>query len=258
MHELSREIGRYSLRTRFAEVYINKNGGPVTQNDYFGVYVIEERIKRGTHRVDVDKLEPEHLTPPNITGGYVMKVDRWGPDDVAIYTGGLGVLLVDPSGPEISLPQRAPQWQYIQNYLDTLESTLNGPDWKDPARGYAAYVDVEAAIDDHILNVLAFNVDAYRLSGYLRKPRDGKLTFGPLWDFDRTLGSTDGRDANPRLWRSRVPDYGTDFFNPDPIYANPWFGRMFRTLTLAALGDRGRSCARTGLRSRTCTGWWTN
>ena len=66
------------------------------------------------------------------------------------------------------------------------------------------------------------------LSGYFYKPRDGKLTFGPLWDFDRALGSTDGRDNNPRVWRSASPDYGTDMFNSDPIFSNPWYSQMFR------------------------------
>jgi hypothetical protein len=75
-----------------------------------------------------------------------------------------------------------------------------------------------------LLNVLAFNVDALRLSGYFHKPRNGKLTFGPIWDFDRALGSTDGRDRNPRTWRSTSGDRGTDFFN------YPWWRDMFRDL----------------------------
>ena len=91
-------------------------------------------------------------------------------------------------------------------------------------RGYAKYIDVDAAIDHHLLNVLAFNVDALRLSGYMHIPRGGKLTFGPIWDFDRALGSTDGRDNNPRTWRSQTGDRGTDFFN------YPWWNRMFRDI----------------------------
>ncbi len=82
-------------------------------------------------------------------------------------------------------------------------------------------MDVDAWIDHHILNVMTFNVDALRLSAYFYKPRNGKLVFGPIWDFDRALESTDGRDANPRVWRSQVSDLGTDFFN------YPWWGKMF-------------------------------
>ena len=78
------------------------------------------------------------------------------------------------------------------------------------------------------MNVLALNVDALRLSGYLSKEREGKLVFGPIWDFDRALGSTDGRDANPRVWRSASGDLGTDMFNAAPIFSNPWYSRMFK------------------------------
>jgi len=59
------------------------------------------------------------------------------------------------------------------------------------------------------------NVDALVLSTYLHKPRNGKITFGPHWDFDRALGSTDGRDANPRLWAT------------GPFFSAAWWNRMF-------------------------------
>ncbi|MDA7665600.1 CotH kinase family protein, partial [Verrucomicrobia bacterium] len=101
---------------------------------------------------------------------------------------------------------------------------LRGSSLTDGEEGYAGLIDVDAAIDHHLLNVLAFNVDALRLSGYFHKPRGGKLTFGPIWDFDRALGSTDGRDRNPRTWRSTSGDRGTDFFN------YPWWRDMFRDL----------------------------
>ena len=94
----------------------------------------------------------------------------------------------------------------------------------DGESGYAGLLDVDAAIDHHLLNVVAFNVDALRLSGYFHKPRGGKLTFGPIWDFDRALGSTDGRDNNPLVWRSASGDRGTDFFN------YPWWNTLFRDL----------------------------
>src|SRR5262249_15860106 len=147
-------------------------------------------------------LEPEQSRPPQVTGGYVMSVDRSAPGEGQLYSGGLGINALNPKWDELVQPQRAPQYQYITGYLDTLYSVLNSPTSADPTNGHPKYIDVDAAIDHHILNVLAFNVDALRLSGYFYKPRQGKLTFGPLWDFDRALGSTDGRDANPRIWRS--------------------------------------------------------
>ncbi len=222
MHQLSRDIGRYSSRTRFVEVYLNTSGGALQQGNYNGIYVIEEKIKRGADRVDVDKLEPEHLQEPLVSGGYLLKIDRPDPNDSNFSAAGQGALAyVDPKGPVIRTAARDPQEQYILRYLNSYGAALNGANFRDPVAGYAAYFDVPAGIDHHLLNVFAFNVDALRLSTYLYKPRNGKITFGPLWDFDRALGSTDGRDANPRVWYS---GNGTDFFT------YPWWGRMFQDI----------------------------
>jgi hypothetical protein len=232
MYELSREIGQYATRTRFVEVYLNTRGGGVASNNYNGIYVIEEKIKRGPHRVDIDKLEPEHLKPPEVTGGYMLKIDRADPGDSAFSAGGVSDLnYVDPKGPVIRTPARDPQEQYILGYLKTLGSVLNNAALaRDPVEGYAKYIDVPASIDHHILNVLAFNVDALRLSTYLYKPRNGKLAWGPIWDFDRALGSRDGRDANPRSWGDSG---GTSFFSwplwnrmfQDPNFYQKWIDR---------------------------------
>lgn len=220
-YELSNQIGRYAPRTRFVEVYLNTGGGAVSSANYNGIYVLEEKIKRGKDRVDVDKLEPEHVNPPQVTGGYMMKIDRLGPGENGFGAAGQSMAYVDPSETEIELPQRTPQRQYLTSYMNSFGTALNSSSYTNPLTGFRAYVDVDPWIDHHILNVLSFNVDALRLSAYFYKPRNGKLAFGPIWDFDRALGSTDGRDSNPRVWRSQSGDLGTDFFN------YPWWGRMF-------------------------------
>src|SRR5262249_49646894 len=81
IHQLSRDIGQYSPRTRFAEVYLNRTVGPISAANYFGIYVLEEKIKIGSHRVDIDKLQPEHEAPPEVIGGYLLKIDRLDPGD---------------------------------------------------------------------------------------------------------------------------------------------------------------------------------
>lgn len=222
-HQLSRDVGRYSSRTRFVEVYLvtDTAEGSIRTTTYNGIYVLEERIKQGSNRVDIDKLEPENSTPPSVTGGYVLKVDRGGPSESGFVGARQGIIYVDPPEEQIRLPERAPQRQYLQNYFNGFEQALYGANWKNPTNGYRAFIDVGAWIDHSLLNVLTFNVDALRLSAYFHKPREGKLTFGPLWDFDRALNSTDGRDMNPRIWASTG---GTDFFNDT---TQMWWGRLF-------------------------------
>jgi len=215
VHQLSRDMGRYSPRTRFLEVYVVRNAGPVSSTHYQGIYVLEEKIKTGKHRVNIDRLGPEDLKMPEVSGGYLLKFDRPGPGEGGLAAGGAGMIYVEPKEQVIRIPQRAAQRLYLQRFFDKFEQALNGPKWMDPAEGYRKYVDVDAAIDFHVLEVLSGNVDAMVLSTYFQIPRNGKIVFGPHWDFDRALGSTDGRDDNPRQW------------NTGPFFGGAWWPRLF-------------------------------
>ena len=224
MHQLSRDIGRYSPHTRFVEVYFVGSGtGAIDTTTYAGIYVLMDRIEIGKDRVDAGSLEPENLTLPSMSGGYLMKIDRLDPGDSGIFAANQTVALVEPREDQLRLPARAPQLNYIRNHLTAFGSALyDNARFTNPVTGFRAFIDTGSWVDHHLMNVLAFNVDALRLSAYFHKKREGRIHFGPLWDFDRALGSTDGRDANPRVWRSQSGDRGTDFFN------YPWWDRLFR------------------------------
>ena len=224
MHQLSRDIGRYSPRTRFVEVYFAGSGtGQVTQTSYAGIYVLEERIEIGKDRVDAGSLQPQNLTLPSVTGGYMMKVDRLDPGDSGLFAANQSMGFVEPAEADLRLPARAAQMNYIRNYMTSFGNALyDDARFTNRTTGFRAYIHTPSWIDHHLLNVLSFNVDALRLSAYFYKERNGLLHFGPLWDFDRALGSTDGRDSNPRVWRSTTSDGGTDFFN------YTWWDRVFR------------------------------
>jgi hypothetical protein len=208
-------MGRYSPRTRFVEVFVVRSAGRVREAHYNGVYVLEEKIKIGKNRIAIDKAGADDLKAPDVTGGYLLKFDRLGPGEEGLNAGGTGMVYVEPKEQVMDLPQRAPQKKYLRSYFNDFDRALHGPNWKDPDKGYQAFFDVDAAIDFHILEVLSGNVDALVLSTHFYKPRNGKITFGPHWDFDRALGSTDGRDDNPRVW------------NTGPFFGGAWWPRLF-------------------------------
>lgn len=203
IYDLSNRIGRYAVRTRFVEAYINTNDDTVSSSDYAGLYIFMEKIKRGEDRVDIEKLEPWDSTEPRISGGYMIKNDSPDPGDGGFRTArgnptyGDGTFCyVDPKESEITTAQSA----WIRGYLNDFETALYGANFANPQTGYAKYIDVDSFIDHNLLNMLAMNVDALRLSTYMYKPRGGRLGMGPIWDFDRSLNSADGRDDNPRAW----------------------------------------------------------
>jgi hypothetical protein len=111
-----------------------------------------------------------------------------------------------------------PGWEdkraYIEGYIAQTENAIFSPDFADPVRGYAAYLDVDSAVNYYLINELVKNVDGdLRRSTYLFKKRGGKLTFGPVWDFDIAIGNAEGRGYETFDWRIR---------------GAPWFERMFR------------------------------
>ena len=59
-YTLSREMGHWAARCQFVEMVID--------NDYRGVYVIEEKIKRNSNRVDISKLKDTDTTGDDANG----------------------------------------------------------------------------------------------------------------------------------------------------------------------------------------------
>ena len=64
------------MRTRFVEVFLNYDGGSIIGSDYYGVYVLMEKIKAGPDRVDVAELADTMNSEPEISGGYIWKLDK--------------------------------------------------------------------------------------------------------------------------------------------------------------------------------------
>jgi hypothetical protein len=227
-HQLARDQGEYASRTRLVEVFLKDDAtiGPITYADYNGIYVLEEKIKRDNNRVNLPELQPEQTNLPEISGGYMFSIDRSIPNEPTLAAGGANLNYIDPAGHILTNAVRQPglqQLNYIRNYFNNFATQLNATGWTNTSpRPYADYIDVHSWVRRHVHEVVTFNVDALRLSGYLFKDRNKKIEYGPAWDYDRTQGSTDGRDFNPRTWRSNTGDLGTDFFN-----FLPWWGRLF-------------------------------
>ncbi len=260
IYEISRRIGRWASRTRPVEVFFNQNGGKLDYGDYAGVYILTEKIKSGKDRLDIPGLDPGDNAGSALTGGYIFKVDRvdggeysWTipagtvPNSPSVPSG-VPLVLVEPDA-DFDTPQ---QQSYIRNtavqpWHDALFTDRNN---SYTTRNYRSHIDTGAFVDHHLLNSLAYNVDALRLSAFYFKDRDGAIAAGPIWDFDRALGSDDGRDANPSSWNNITYFFDRDWWNGlfrDPEFVQDvvdrWWelrqpGREFETSALHLLADQ--------------------
>ncbi|MGC3948797.1 MAG: CotH kinase family protein [Chryseolinea sp.] len=222
---LGRQLNGYSPRARFCEVVLN--------NVYQGVYVLIEKIKRDKNRLDINKLDPDETTGNNLTGGYIVKIDKttggngegWTSDYKPPY-GTTQSIYFQYEYPDPSDIVRE-QTTYIQSYVNNFEDALMRPDFSDPVTGYAQYIDVDSFIDYLLIQELSRNVDAYRLSAFLYKKRDsdgGKLYMGPIWDFNLGFGNANYCNG------SDVEGWALDFNNvcPSDNWLVPfWWKRLF-------------------------------
>lgn len=181
--KLSRDIGQYATRTRACEVVLN--------GDYQGVYILMEKIKVDNNRVDIASLNPEEISGDDLTGGYILRVDKLDWNDYPAWSsGGIDFQYFDPSGEDLAVQQQ----DYIRNFINTVNASISGSNYANPQTGYAKYIDVKSFIDHMLLSELGKNVDGYRYSTYLYKDKDskgGKLVLGPLWDFNLAYGNVD-------------------------------------------------------------------
>ncbi len=175
-------MGRYASRVRFCELVLNGN--------YQGVYVLMEKLKRDKNRIDVSELDPDDIAGDSLTGGYIIKIDKWEGENVGGWWSNSRIFYQYhyPHKEDIQ-PQ---QISYIRNFMNAFENAMKSANPSDPSIGYPKYIDLDSFVDHFILNEVCKNVDAYRISAFFFKDRDskkkGKLHAGPIWDFNLTLG----------------------------------------------------------------------
>ncbi|RYD34532.1 MAG: hypothetical protein EOP86_10760, partial [Verrucomicrobiaceae bacterium] len=175
----------FAPRTKFVEVFFNQQANqPVSYSDYKGVYLLVEKIKRGTNRVNIAKTNPLVTTQPNVSGGYIFKKDKASLGTTGwTSTTGVPFQSVTPD----TFP--TPQLNAIRTYINSFETALNGANYTNPTTGYKAWIDVDTFIDWQLAVEISKQIDGYVFSTYFNKDRNGKFRAGPLWDFNISLGN---------------------------------------------------------------------
>ncbi len=234
------------MRTRYVEVFRKVDNVPVTTNDYFGLYLLLETPKVSKDRLDIVELHDEDTNATTITGGYIAKIDRvdseqsFTPPQIgSIRPTPTGIAITDPPFKTVETdPRRLAQINYFKSYIYTFLTNLSSAGYTNPVTGYAQFIDPDQWVNHLLANIIPFNVDGYRLSGFFYKDRNDRLKQGPMWDCDRCLGTGgtatpqgDNRCFSPRFWRLPANDVntdnGTDFFGVSNVGVS-WFTPLFR------------------------------
>lgn len=192
----------------------------VMNGEYLGSYYLCEHVRVGDSRVDIDDLEENDTTKnavdaETISGGYLLSMypDESEGANKIIKTTRENSFLIE--SPDFEDYMNEAQYKYISEYMQKTEDAIYGEDFKDEnGRSYTEYMDVDAAIDYYLIQEISKNGDAFWSgSTYLYKKRNGKLFWGPLWDFDYVAwAATDfssdddgsGFECNTRTWFAQL------------------------------------------------------
>ena len=195
---LGAEMGmKYTPQCVFVDVIMN--------NQYAGSYYLCEQIRVGKNRVNIDDLEADEAaknvtTGAAITGGYLLSLSPYTESDnmKEVFATERGNTFAIQS-PGFDDYFNEAQYNYISDYVQKTEDAIYSKDYKDlNGKHYGEYMDIDAAIDYYWVQEISSNGDAYNSSStYLYKKRNGKLFWGPLWDFDYVAwGDTDKNTKN--------------------------------------------------------------
>lgn len=174
MYSLAGELMDWAPNVRFCEVFLD--------GEYEGLYVMTEAVSADDERVDITRS-----TPGSGMTSYLLLQDRYGATKTPLphYCACAGYTAyemgVQYPNPDNITPE---QIAYILNDIDRFEEKLYAFDYGNLDRSYATEIDMLSFVDYYILNEFSMNSDAGFFSTYAYRDLQGKLTMGPVWDFN--------------------------------------------------------------------------
>lgn len=183
-YKIAREIGNYAVKTVYCELVVN--------GDYKGLYILSEKIKIDTDRLNLVKLTTNDNSLPDLSGGYITKADKttggdpiaWSMPSYAGEGGWVHYIHENPKPENVTTQQH----NYIKNYFNAFQQAMTSQN-SSLVDGFPSMIDIPSFIDFMLINELASNVDAYQYSTFFHKDRGGKLRAGPVWDLNLTYGN---------------------------------------------------------------------
>ena len=218
--------------TKLVEVFVHDVAGKCSySSSYRGVYVLTEKIKASQNRLDIGNLGPLDNAEPEITGGYILRLDKDYSSEYEEFrttanmvtnSDGQGFQYFDPD--QFTLTSTQKSW--ILDHFNEYETVLNSGNFDDTVNGYAKYIDVESFVETDIIAELFKEADGFRYSTYLYKEKNGKIGFGPEWDYNFSSGNATNPGWGYPEYFSRADTSEEGWYN----YWRPAYGWHTRLL----------------------------
>lgn len=159
------------------DLYIN--------GEYLGVYAIAQKLESAKNKVNLgDPITDENGNVTDfgflIEFGWDYSSDNVYKKDYFDLDYAIRMYIKEPEIEE----KNNSTFKYIYNYVSAAEKAIvSGDGWQD-------YIDIDSWVDWFIINEFGNNTEsAFHRSFFMYKPAGGKLTAGPIWDYDMAFGN---------------------------------------------------------------------
>lgn len=235
MYKLGELLGMDACKFQSVDLFLD--------GEYYGVYLLCEKVQIGKSRVNITDLEKENdklnatygsivsvtsgelidkgilreyryidgvTDPEDITGGYLVELDNNNYRSEKCYfitTSGNAYVVKSPENASKA------QMKYISEIFGYMEEALaSGTGYNSIGKHYSEYIDKDSLAYAYIMAEYGRNYDAGSSSTYFYKDVDlngdrTKITSGPLWDCDNTLGNIlkGGAAVQKGYWAANRP-----------------------------------------------------
>ena len=160
--EVSRRVGQsYTPYCHPVDLIIN--------GEYRGCYQLCDQVEAASGRVEAKD-------------GYLIEVDAYAAgEEVYFYSSkGTPVTIKHPDEDDITNEQRT----FIENFYNTMESSVMAGNFADEDEGYRQYLDLDSFLRNFIVGEFGGNTDTYWSVYMYKDSGNGKLYTGPAWDYD--------------------------------------------------------------------------
>ena len=167
---------------KHVEVYMN--------GKYMGLYLLTDQIDENKGRTNVksDFSADDEAIP------FLVEWDEYAKDEGKEGIDWFKIVNSDWTNyfavkyPEADERYSQTQFDYIQNYIETVNGICRDPDVT--REQFEEYIDLDSFIDYYLIQEFMGQGEINRKSVFMSKTADGKLVMGPVWDFDWSATGT--------------------------------------------------------------------
>ncbi|MBQ7010747.1 MAG: CotH kinase family protein [Clostridia bacterium] len=178
---------------------------------------ITANLPSGKRIIDLSVyFDPEEL---DLTSGYLIEICNGMDTSGSKWKTNAGFFIVLDS--PFYLHSNSEMYNYVRTLIQDFEDAIMSPDFHN-AKGkhYSEYIDVDSMVDYWMVWNFFVNTEFGARSMYFHI-KDGKMIFGPNWDFDGTSGNIMSTTKSGGAYNKWVPDRSkTWFYN---AMKDPWF-----------------------------------